>query len=316
MIKSLTKEQENLMKVYADKWIKIGLDTSPCNKILAEDALNQSYKIVGLSEPKQIIWTTSPLAGLLIVNILKDEKLVKKILKDLNSKKNMDLGSSVGSSVWSSVESSVWSSVWSSVESSVLSSVGSSVLSRVRSSVESSVLSRVRSSVESSVWSSVWSSVGSSVWSSVGSSVLSRVRSSVESSVWSSVENQPTLQSIINEAIYGQHDISWLSFHDYFREVCKLVKETEKLVPLIDLAKHSNWVYPYKNIAIISEKPVRIKMENNKLHCTNGPAVLYKDGFSVYSINGEIITGEKLEKIKHQEQFNNKMDTILIGENL
>ena len=263
MIKELTPEQIKLMDVYKEKWLKIGLSTEPTNKVLAEDALNRAYKAGGLTKPKQIIWTTSPLAGLLIVNILKNDKLIKKILKDLDSKKDMELGSSVRSSV----ESSVWSSVWSSV----------------RSSVESSV----RSSVESSVWSSV------------------------ESSVESSLQNDPILTSIINDAIFGQQDAGWLSFYDYFREVCNLKKETEKLVSLIDLAKHSNWIYPYKNIAVISEKPTVCKLQDGKIHCENGPAILYKDGFSVYALNGKILNGEKLEKIKHKEQFNNKMDNIL-----
>lgn len=202
-IDKLTPEQESLMDVYRDKWLKIGLSTEPSNKPLAENALNRAYKSAGLTPPKQIIWTTSPLAGLLIVNILKDEKLVNKILKDLNSKKKMKLGSSV----WGSVRSSVRSSVWGSVESSV----------------------------------------------------------------WGSVTQN--LQKIIQDAIYGQQDASWLSFYDYFREVCKL--------------------------------------QDGKIHCTNGPAILYKDGFSVYAINGKILSGENLKKVQHQEGFNIEMDNIL-----
>ena len=39
-IKSLTKEQEALMSVIRDEWIKIAFDTSPVDKEEAEAAIN------------------------------------------------------------------------------------------------------------------------------------------------------------------------------------------------------------------------------------------------------------------------------------
>ncbi len=262
-IEKLTTEQEKLLNVYRDKWLEIGLSTKPANKVLAEDALKRCYKVAGLKEPKQIIWTTSPLAGSILVGLLKDDKFIKSILikAKINHTVKMDLGASVGASVWASV----------------------------------------------------WDSVRDSVWDSVGASVRDSVGASVWASVWDSVKNNKNLNNI-SEAIYGQHDANWLGFYDYFREVCNLVKETDKLVPLIDLSKHSNWMYLYKNIAIISEKPISIKLnEQNKLHCINGPALEYKDGFSIYSINGKrIVEGtEEYKQLLHSNSFNKKMDGLL-----
>lgn len=63
-IDKLTPEQEALMEVYRDKWLKIGLCTEPANRPLAEEGMRLAYKCAGLEPPKQILWADSPLAGM------------------------------------------------------------------------------------------------------------------------------------------------------------------------------------------------------------------------------------------------------------
>lgn len=60
MITELTKEQEEKMAEYRDKWIKIGLSTEPANRELAEEGVNEAYAVLKLPAPK-IIWCESPL---------------------------------------------------------------------------------------------------------------------------------------------------------------------------------------------------------------------------------------------------------------
>lgn len=59
-ITSLNKEQEELMSVIRDEWIKIALDTSPVDKEKAEAAINLTYEIEEEDKPKQIIWFDNP----------------------------------------------------------------------------------------------------------------------------------------------------------------------------------------------------------------------------------------------------------------
>ncbi len=256
-IEKLTPEQESRFIEFRDKWLKIGLCTEPANRPLAEDALIRSYKLAGLTPPKQIIWTTSPLAGALVVHFLKDEKFMKELFKKIKADAKP---TKLGDGVRASVRDSVWASVGDSVRDSVWASVGDGVGDGVWASVGDSVRD------------SVWASVRASVRDGVGASV----RASVGASVWASVD----------QAIWGQQEAGWLAFYDYFREVCDLAKETEKLIGLTDLAKHSNWIYPYKNIAVISEKPELVKLKNGAIHNESGPAVKYRDGFSVYGVEG------------------------------
>ena len=139
--------------------------------------------------------------------------------------------------------------------------------------VRTIVTDSVGASVWASVRDSVRASVGASVWASVGASVRASVRASVGASVWASV--------------YGQHDAGWLGWGDFFKEVCSLVDETEKLEGLWELSKSAGWAFPYAGICWVSERHCVVKQDDQKrIHCENGPAISYPDGWSIYAWHG------------------------------
>lgn len=95
--------------------------------------------------------------------------------------------------------------------------------------------------------------------------------------------------------VFGQHDAYWLSIYDYFHTEVG-VKNLEKVFPLIELSKVCGWVYCAREVAIAVAKPEYIKMDDqNRLHCENGPAIRYPDGFSVYSWHGVRVPGNWIE---------------------
>ena len=99
-------------------------------------------------------------------------------------------------------------------------------------------------------------------------------------------ENGYSASTGISSFCYGSHDASWLGFYDYFLKVCE-VEEARKLESLIELSKVCGWWIPYTNYALASEKPVEINInEEMVLHKDGGPAITFKDGFSVYALNG------------------------------
>lgn len=96
-----------------------------------------------------------------------------------------------------------------------------------------------------------------------------------------------TKDGLIYAAGYGNHDANWLAFYDYMRNVLGLVEETEELVPLMDHALVGGWYWPYDTICVMSERPIEIYTnERGDLHNFNGAAILYSDGFGLYSFNG------------------------------
>jgi len=99
-------------------------------------------------------------------------------------------------------------------------------------------------------------------------------------------------RKILDDMTYGCHDANWLGFYQYFRDVVGL-KACDKLSGLIDLAHHCGWLNMYDDTVVFQDRPEHIKFdEQNRLHCEDGPAILYRDGYSVYAWHGVTIPSE------------------------
>jgi len=116
------------------------------------------------------------------------------------------------------------------------------------------------------VWDQVWDQVMGQVWGQVGKTDLWRE--------WNEL------------GFWGSMDAYWLSFYDYFLEVCEL-ECCKRLVPLMTLAQEVGVTWFYENVVIFTEKPVEIMRDTeNRLHSLHMAAVKYADGYSVYAIHG------------------------------
>ena len=65
---------------------------------------------------------------------------------------------------------------------------------------------------------------------------------------------------------------------------------------MIELAKHCGWLNMYEDLVVFQHRPSKIMMDDeDRLHCENGPAISYRDGFSVYAWHGVRIPAEWIE---------------------
>jgi hypothetical protein len=97
--------------------------------------------------------------------------------------------------------------------------------------------------------------------------------------------------------VYGQHDANWLAWIAYFREMCALKSQTEKCLGLDALAKSAGWALPHQNICWVSERHnILERDERGRLHNLVGPAVMYPDGWSIYSVHGVRVPGWIIEE--------------------
>lgn len=109
-----------------------------------------------------------------------------------------------------------------------------------------------------------------------------------------SIDPSKSRRDIFIEMCYGSMDISWLSFYKYFIEV--VVLNLEKITGLLELANHTGWYNAYEDVVVFQHRPEYIKFdEDNRLHCETGPAIRYRDGYSVYAWHGTRVPAEWIE---------------------
>ena len=96
----------------------------------------------------------------------------------------------------------------------------------------------------------------------------------------------------------GTFSASSFSFHsaptlgalEYFHDVCALRKQTEALRGLWQVARNASWMVPHSHVCWLAERPQELHVDmNGRLHCANGPAVRYPDGWSAYAWKGVLV---------------------------
>lgn len=101
-------------------------------------------------------------------------------------------------------------------------------------------------------------------------------------------------------AMYGQHDVSWLYNYLLYRNEFGLVTETEEITALVELASMIGWFWLGRDATVVTRRPAEIHLLTKHtpqdealpikvLHNPNGMALKYADGEGLYALNGILI---------------------------
>ena len=85
---------------------------------------------------------------------------------------------------------------------------------------------------------------------------------------------------------YGQFDSGYFSFYEFMFNVLEIKNPVEDLYSSYLKTTECGIIYPCDDFCVISNKPSNILMSNGQVHSDGSPAIEYRDGFKVWSLNG------------------------------
>ena len=156
--------------------------------------------------------------------------------------------------------------------------------------LEHSLRASLRASLGASLWASLWDSLRASLWDSLGDSLGDSLRDSLRASLWDSLGD-----GNVNWSFYwGQHDAYWVAYYKFCSAVVGVQYEPKRLRQLelwSEVSQSCGWWQPYRGLVLMCERPTVVQMEPTRdnryrLHCADGPALQFQDGWSVYSWHG------------------------------
>lgn len=93
------------------------------------------------------------------------------------------------------------------------------------------------------------------------------------------------VQDQATKASFGSFNAQWVVFYAFI--AYELPVKRDNLIEIVDRIILEAGVYwTFEDLIIVSPKPSEIHMVDNKLHRTDGPALLYASGKGVYAVNG------------------------------
>jgi hypothetical protein len=97
---------------------------------------------------------------------------------------------------------------------------------------------------------------------------------------------------------YGAHWCAWEVFFDFGAKVTKPYpkEDQEKLDAWLLQSEHCFWWWGFQNAVMLSDRPTQLHVDTQgRLHNETGPAMLFSDGFSLYSYHGILVDKQIIE---------------------
>jgi hypothetical protein len=89
---------------------------------------------------------------------------------------------------------------------------------------------------------------------------------------------------------FALHSAPSLGALEFLHDVCALVRQTRALRGLWQIARNASWIVPHRQVCWLADRPHVVRHDaRGRLHCPDGPAVAYRDGWSAHAWKGVLL---------------------------
>jgi len=270
MIEKLTPEQTALLPSFRSEWFRWGTCTDRADRSKAEAAILAMRAEIGVTNRPIVLWGRSPLECLLILAIIKS-----KSWQDMCGKLRDQLGSQLDSQLGSQLKDQLRDQLWDQLRDQLRSQLGSQLGAQLRSQLKDQLRDQL------------WDQLGDQLRSQLGSQLGDQLGSELGNEWW------------------GQHEAYWISFYTFCREIvgAKYDEVSDRRLNMwLDISQSCCWWWCYENYVVISDRPTVCRMteQEGRLHCPDGPALAFADGYSLWRWHGVAVPEDV---ILHPEQI-------------
>lgn len=314
-IATLTPAQEALLPAWRDRWFRIGTCTDPADRPRAEAAIAAMYAELGRPAPR-FVWTASPLTASLVLHLLQQGD--RCLLDGLETRLKARLWDSLSDSLQDKVRAGLWIALKASLGGSLKAVLGSNLRAKLEAGLRDSLGTSLEAGLRDGL--SLGADLESSLWDSLGD----RLGGGLDARLWNSVV-QP-----VHTRWWGQQEAFWLALYTFCRDLgVHYPAAADRHLRLHEsLARSAMWWWPYDQLCIVCDRPELVRIgERGQLHAETGPAVRFRDGWSIYAVRGiripadvieqpQAITVERIDRERNQEIRRVMIQRYRLGEPL
>lgn len=272
-LKILTKERQDALNEFAHQWRTDRTAGAPADRPRVEDAIRRAYRAEGLQPPQAILWFDSPLAGALAQSILwmhghnirsswkkslqRADKAISKQCYEKFRTKVHEYFDDPGPNIWD--------------------------VERIR---DETITAALRENITGAQWRGVqesWPTIFehalAAAHAHLGAAAGHCHRANIHTAYWDGPRAQGRWDPLAESAT-----------------LAALGVKTPSVRGLLEVARSAGWWWALDTVAVVTEPAQLVATdEQGRTHHETGPAIRYRDGYSVYAWHGVNVPADLIE---------------------
>ncbi len=150
------------------------------------------------------------------------------------------------------------------------------------------------------LWGQLWDQLWHQIRNQLRNQLVDQLRNQLGEQLDGQLEEQleEQLRSQIYETTWfaGGSEVYWVAFCKFCEQIGCILNNSDWLLSWDKYSETCGALYPYKEIAFVSRRPTKLHFNQQRvLHCENGPAMAFGDGFSIHAWNGTRVPSHWIE---------------------
>ncbi len=285
MIEKLTKEQEIQLISFREEWRKHGLSCERIDKETSKNSISELYKLIG-KKPPVFIFCPSLLFAEYQIEYCKNILPLKKNLKwDVEDNLDDNFGKRVMNSSISNLKENLGYNLVDNLEFNLKENLGYNLRDNLefnlKDNLRDNLVENIRDNLGYNLRENLRDNLGENLRDNLGDNLVENLEDNL-------IRNLRPKYVYTN--LLGSMDAYWISYYQFpekFLGVEYSINDKKILDIWSNLAKSCSWFWCYENYCFVSDRPEKLSFNTqNRLHCEDGPAVRWIDGWEIYYWNG------------------------------
>ncbi|GGO80419.1 DUF6745 domain-containing protein [Wenjunlia tyrosinilytica] len=310
-ITALTAEQESAVREVGEEWAAVGLATGPGDRAAAENAVRAAYLAVGLPPPRFIVRLGSPWAGQLGQSIL--PKVIASVVGSrysrvrarLRRREQGHIANERGFQAFLSADVFPW------ISTQVSDEVDQRVMALLRerlgpqiawhSLVGAHVRDHAQAQREGTVADTDDPWAHTQVQARVDRTVVPRVQAELTAQVAAQAgvpapPERPTFRPPPRwwrsqpRGMFGMNPYAFTAAMERIGVTGLDVHHEQRI------ARNGSWWWAFRDYAVLTARPDVLRLDaQGRVHCADGPAAVWPDGWTMHAWHGTRVPAELIE---------------------
>ncbi len=329
-IESMTEDQERKMYEYREAQRLRGISCGRADRQKAVKAINFFYEKLGRKSP--MVWICdSPYMAQIWINIFKGKigsnlwgNLWANLGANLWANLWANLGENLGANLRANLRDNLWSNLWGNLRDNLWANLGDNLGANLRANLRDNLWDNLGYNLGDNIWANLGDNLGANLrdnlWANLGDNLRDNLgdnlRANLGDNLWANLGDNlgANLRDNLGDNLranliknleftptylYGQMDLSWISFYTFPHINLKKIHTDEQFEGLQaweDMAGSGFW-YPFENIVFVSDRFKTLHQDSeNRLHHESEMAMSFWDGYGFYSWHGVRVSEKVIKK--------------------